>query len=72
MLCGYGNHQTLWPCEAMQPRGGKIELHLSFIELEHSMTTKDKVAWRKLSLLQLANELSNVSKTCQIKGYSKH
>ena len=35
------------------------------------MTTKDKVARRKLSLLQLANELSNVSKACSIMGYSR-
>lgn len=30
------------------------------------MTTKRKVARRKLSLLELASELSNVSKACQI------
>jgi len=32
------------------------------------MTTRDKVARRKLSLLQLATELSSVSKACQIMG----
>lgn len=35
------------------------------------MTTKRKVARRKLSLLELASELSNVSKACQIMGYSR-
>ena len=35
------------------------------------MTTKDKVARRKLSLLQLADELSNVSKACKVMGYSR-
>ena len=35
------------------------------------MTTKDKVARRKLSLLQLATEMDNVSKACRIMGYSR-
>ena len=35
------------------------------------MTTEKKVARRKLSLLELANEMSNVSKACQIMGYSR-
>lgn len=35
------------------------------------MTTKNKVARRKLSLLELASELSNVSRACQIMGYSR-
>ena len=35
------------------------------------MTTSDKVARRKLSLLQLAEELGNVSKACRIMGYSR-
>ena len=35
------------------------------------MTTKDKVARRKLSLLQLAGEMENVSKACRIMGYSR-
>lgn len=35
------------------------------------MTTKDKVARRKLSMLELASELNNVSKACQIMGYSR-
>ncbi len=35
------------------------------------MTTTDKVARRKLSLLQLASELENVSRACKIMGYSR-
>jgi transposase InsO family protein len=35
------------------------------------MTTKDKVARRKLSLLELATDLDNVSKACKIMGYSR-
>lgn len=35
------------------------------------MTTKNKVARRKLSLLELAAELNNVSKACQVMGYSR-
>ena len=33
------------------------------------MTTKDKIARRKLSLLELARELSNVSRACKVMGY---
>jgi transposase InsO family protein len=35
------------------------------------MTTTDKIARRKLSMLELAQELSNVSKACKIMGYSR-
>jgi len=35
------------------------------------MTTKDKIARRKLSLLELASEMDNVSKACRIMGYSR-
>ena len=35
------------------------------------MTAGNKVARRKLSLLELAGELNNVSKACQIMGYSR-
>lgn len=35
------------------------------------MTTSDKVARRKLTLLELAHELGNVSKACRIAGYSR-
>lgn len=34
------------------------------------MTTKDKIARRKQSLLELATDLDNVSKACRIMGYS--
>ncbi len=34
------------------------------------MTTKDKVARHKLSLLELATDLDNVSKACKVMGYS--
>ena len=32
------------------------------------MTTKDKVARRKLSFLELASEMDNVSRACRIMG----
>jgi len=35
------------------------------------MTTEKKVARRKLSLLELATDLKNVSRACQIMGYSR-
>ena len=35
------------------------------------MTTNDKVARRKPSMLQLAQELNNVSKACAIMGHSR-
>ena len=35
------------------------------------MTTEQKVARRKLSLLELAQELGNVSRACQVMGYSR-
>ena len=35
------------------------------------MTTKDKIARRKLSLLELASDMDNVSKACKIMGYSR-
>jgi len=38
---------------------------------ETSMTTKNKVARRKKSLLELASELGNVSKACKVMGYSR-
>ena len=34
------------------------------------MTTKEKVARRKLSLLEPAKELDNVSRACKVMGYS--
>ena len=35
------------------------------------MTTQQKVARRKLSLLQLASDLNNISKACDLMGYSR-
>jgi hypothetical protein len=35
------------------------------------MTTIDKIARRKLSLLDLAQELSNVLRACKVIGYSR-
>jgi hypothetical protein len=35
------------------------------------MTTEKKIARRKLSLLELAIELGNVSKACKMIGYSR-
>ena len=35
------------------------------------MTTTDKTARRKLSMLELAHDLGNVSKACKIMGYSR-
>jgi hypothetical protein len=38
---------------------------------ETIMTSKEKIARRKLSLLELAQELSNVSRACKVMGYSR-
>jgi transposase InsO family protein len=38
---------------------------------ENDMTTEKKVARRKLSLLELASDLGNVSKACRVMGYSR-
>ena len=35
------------------------------------MTTQEKIARRKLSLLDLASDLGNVSKACKVIGYSR-
>jgi hypothetical protein len=35
------------------------------------MTTEKKLARRKLSLLELASDLGNVSKACRVIGYSR-
>ncbi|MBI53955.1 MAG: IS481 family transposase, partial [Alcanivorax sp.] len=35
------------------------------------MTTDEKVARRKLSLLELAQDLGNVSRACKVMGYSR-
>ena len=39
--------------------------------MENDMTTDKKVARRKLSLLELASDLGNVSKACRMIGYSR-
>jgi transposase InsO family protein len=36
-----------------------------------NMTAKDKIARRKLSLLELASDLQNVSRACKVMGYSR-
>jgi transposase InsO family protein len=38
---------------------------------EIDMTTNEKIARRKLSLLQLAQDLANVSRACKVMGYSR-
>ncbi len=38
---------------------------------ENGMTTEEKVARRKLSLLDLARELANVNCACKVMGYSR-
>ena len=35
------------------------------------MTTDQKIARRKLSLLDLASDLGNVSRACKVMGYSR-
>ena len=40
-------------------------------QTENDMTTDKKVARRKLSLLELASDLGNVSKACRVIGYSR-
>jgi transposase InsO family protein len=41
------------------------------ISQETNMTATEKVARRKLSLLELAKDLDNVSKACKLMGYSR-
>ena len=36
------------------------------------MTTEQKIARRKLNLLDLASDLGNVSRACKVLGYSRH
>jgi len=38
---------------------------------EDRMTANEKVAQRKLSMLQLAQELKSVSEACRLMGYSR-
>src|SRR5215467_15107425 len=56
------------------PPSGKVRMVLrttSKPQTEHDMTTDKKVARRKLSLLELASDLGNVSKACRMIGYSR-
>src|SRR5215467_7998873 len=56
------------------PPSGKVRMVLrttSKPQTEHDMTTDKKVARRKLSLLELASDLGNVSKACRVMGYSR-
>jgi len=46
-------------------------LRLNLSIKETSMTTAEKVSRRKLSLLDLAADLSNVSRACKLMGYSR-
>ena len=48
--------------------GIKKERPRTFLPKEAGMTTSKKIARRKLSLLQLAQELGNVSKACRLKS----
>jgi transposase InsO family protein len=47
------------------------ESTLSKTAQEDHMTTEKKIARRKLSMLELAQELGNVSKACRVMGYSR-
>ena len=38
---------------------------------EIDMTTNEKIARRKLSLLELASDLANISRACKLMGYSR-
>jgi hypothetical protein len=56
-----------------RPAGVVVPLSWVGIAKDHptqdiDMTTEQKVARRKLSLLELAQELGNVSRACQVMG----
>jgi len=56
------------------PPSGEVRMVLrttSKPQTENDMTTDKKVARRKLSLLELASDLGNVSKACRMIGYSR-
>src|SRR5262249_20526310 len=56
------------------PPSGEVRMVLrttSKPHTEYDMTTDEKVARRKLSLLELASDLGNVSKACRMIGYSR-
>jgi molybdenum-dependent DNA-binding transcriptional regulator ModE len=44
---------------------------LNYPEIQMTTVQAEKIARRKLSLLQLAQELGSVSKACRIVGYSR-
>jgi len=48
-----------------------VSLNINPSRSESDMTTKEKVARRKLSLLELAADLGNVSKACKVMVYSR-
>jgi len=45
-----------------------VSSFILILPTEDDMTTEQKVARRKLSLLELASELDNVSTACQVLG----
>src|SRR5215470_6974822 len=56
------------------PPSGEVRMELQVNiqpRTENNMTTEKKVARRKLSLLELASDLGNVSKACRVMGYSR-
>jgi hypothetical protein len=53
------------------PGGVRMELPTVQPLMENAMTTSDKVARRKATLLQLAADLLNVPKACKVFGYSR-
>ncbi len=59
-----------WSCRPGWGTAGVAKLHRN-LNQEIVMTTRQKVARRKLSLLELAGELGNVSRACQVMGYSR-
>ena len=52
-------------------RGNLMSPDVSNPSQEPSMTTDQRIARRKLSLLELAQDLGNVSKACKLVGYSR-
>ena len=52
-------------------RGSVMSPDIANPSQERSMTTDQRIARRKLSLLELAQDLGNVSKACKLVGYSR-
>src|SRR5262249_57983823 len=61
--------RPVWPCRSWQGLGWCCAQHPP--SAESHMTTEQKIARRKLSLLELASDLGNVSKACKVIGYSR-